>query len=350
VNEDYCLRYGFDAQSRSTRLALLELGETDHALAAQLQEAVLSEEVLNITERFYEHLYRFPDIMRVLGSEERIAELKRTQIRYLLTLGTRFDSADYFADRLRIGEVHAHRNVSLAIYQSTYRLMQQLIVDAINDRFPDDARTRRALRGFALKITNLDMSLAIETYHNVQVADLRESVDFLHHEGLRLREKVERDTLTGVATRGYILNELGEALPASFQRHSPMCLVIVDIDHFKQINDSYGHLAGDVVLQVVARRLEQCVREFDMVGRYGGEEFLVVLEDTHLDTGRRIAERLRAGVAAETVECNGNAVQPTISLGLTQAVPSDDVRSIIERADDALYTAKEEGRNRVVVL
>lgn len=347
---EVCARYGFDSAARRHRLALLELGPADHSQAQRLHRAVILPQVDTLVERFYVYQQRFPEILRAIGNEANLAHLKRTQRTYLLSLGLGFDGEGYFGERLRVGEIHALRGIPLGLYQTSYRQLQQLLIDAIPPLLQRDPAGYRALCAFILKITTLDMGLAIETYHTSQVAELRHSVDTLQHEHRHLRDKVGRDPLTGLANREAVLEELGAALATLGARGAALSLLMVDADHFKQINDRYGHLAGDRVLQCLAVNLQQQLREFDIVGRFGGEEFIIVLEDTPLPLARSVAERLRAGVARESVRCDEHRLHLTISLGLTQAVAHDDVTSLIRRADAALYQAKAAGRNRVVVF
>ncbi len=345
-----CARYGFEEAARRERLELMELTQSDHALSRRLHDEVIAPQADRLVERFYEFQLRFPAIAEAIGGDARLAHLQATQRRYLLSLGVNFDSAGYFAERLRVGEVHAERDIPLSLYQASYRHLQQLLLEAIPPGLRQDPELFKALCGFILKITALDMGLAVETYHVATTAELRQSVNELQDEHWHLRAKVERDALTGLASREAVVNELEAALATADQRGAPLCLIMADVDHFKQINDNYGHLAGDKVLQCVAAKLLQLLREFDMVGRFGGEEFIIVLEDTPLDIARRVAERLREGIELEMIECDEQNIRLTISLGLTQATGRDDAQVLIGRADDALYQAKEEGRNRVVVI
>jgi len=345
-----CARYGFDAVARRQRLELLELSDADHHWASRLHQEVISPQVDFLVERFYDFQQRFPVIMQAIGNRDNLTRLKGTQRHYMMSLGQGFDTEGYFAERLRVGEIHALRNVSLSLYQVSYRQMQQLLIDAIPVVLPRSGTEYAALCAFIIKITSLDMTLAIETYHSSQVAALHEEVNSLQHEHRHLHEKVGRDALTGLASRESVLNELDAALAMVGERGTELCLIMADVDHFKQINDTYGHLAGDKVLQCIAAKLQQLLREFDIVGRFGGEEFIIMLEDTPLAIARNVAERLRYGVEQELVQCDEQNIRLTISLGLTQAATRDDIRSLIRRADDALYQAKEEGRNRVVVI
>lgn len=159
------------------------------------------------------------------------------------------------------------------------------------------------------------------------------------------------DHLTGLNNRGYWEERLAEEF-RRFQRSRSMAcsLVMFDIDHFKRINDTYGHPAGDEVIRFTAQVLRETVRATDLIGRYGGEEFGVVLVDTRADGAMIVAERLRSNIEALSVRFDGQEIRYTISLGIAQV--SDGVENHehwIECADQALYQAKHSGRNRSVV-
>ena len=158
------------------------------------------------------------------------------------------------------------------------------------------------------------------------------------------------DRLTGLNNRGY----WEECLIAEFKRvhrtKAPCTLVLFDIDHFKKVNDTYGHQAGDEVIRVTAKLLTECKRTTDIAGRYGGEEFAVILIDTVPEGAMVFAERLRKQVENHTVTHDGKDIRFTISLGLAQC--SEDIRDHphwIECSDQALYKAKQSGRNRSIV-
>jgi diguanylate cyclase (GGDEF)-like protein len=126
---------------------------------------------------------------------------------------------------------------------------------------------------------------------------------------------------------------------------------MVDIDHFKHINDSIGHIAGDTVLKAVAARMKDCLREYDYIGRYGGEEFLVVLGDADFESAIRTADRLNQAVGSKEILCGNQLVSVTISAGVAVSADCAILNSdrMVSAADHALYKAKHEGRNRVEV-
>ncbi len=156
------------------------------------------------------------------------------------------------------------------------------------------------------------------------------------------------DPLTKLLNRRAILRKLEEQVNSVRRYGEGLSLIMLDIDHFKKVNDSFGHLTGDDVLAGVASELSSSIRVTDFVGRYGGEEFIVVLTRTRLDGALIVAGRLRKIIdEARTRDSDGNDIQVTVSLGLTEYRQGDDPRSLISRADKALYMAKENGRNRV---
>lgn len=167
-----------------------------------------------------------------------------------------------------------------------------------------------------------------------------------------MRHKATHDTLTRLWNRGAILSLLRGELIRSIQSEGNVSILLCDVDHFKRVNDEHGHLAGDIVLERVARRLSAAVRSNDAVGRYGGEEFLVVLHDCDRAALEMRAEEVRLEVAARPVEIGMADVQVSISIGAITCerwTPDVPVERILAQADAALYRAKELGRNQVVM-
>ncbi|MEO7103449.1 MAG: diguanylate cyclase [Gemmatimonadaceae bacterium] len=167
----------------------------------------------------------------------------------------------------------------------------------------------------------------------------------------QLRIMSSTDVLTGVANRRSLEERLHEMWEHSIRLHEPLSVVMCDIDHFKRVNDDFGHQAGDAVLQQFAKLLQAEAREIDRVGRYGGEEFVLLLPGTVLDAAVTFAERIRESVErAEFRYGDGQTLQKTMSCGVA-AWPHplvNDPEALIKAADDALYAAKETGRNRVI--
>ncbi len=328
-------------------LRLIGLTAADRAQAAYLQRHVLIPDADRIVDAFYQRLGTNAEVRRILGRGVALAHLRDTQRDYLLTFGIGFDSAAYFESRLRIGAVHARVAVPPSLYQAAYALLQRLILGRIRSRLRASPRRQAALTEFVVKIATLDMALAIETYHNARVGDLQNSIKSLRGRTAALNRRAATDAFTGVAHHARILAVLEHELALHHDR--PLAIVILDVDRFKLVNDRCGHLAGDKVLRAVAARIRAVARRDDVVGRYGGDEFVVVLKKASLATARRIAERLRTGVSSEAVDIGGRGVRVTISAGVAAAVRGDDVERLVARADAALYEAKHAGRDCVMV-
>ena len=163
-------------------------------------------------------------------------------------------------------------------------------------------------------------------------------------------ERTVRDPLTGLYNRAYLLNQIGVLAERSASQGIGLAVLMLDIDHFKQINDSYGHLAGDDVLRQVAAVIRESTRSEDLVARFGGEEFVVVLPVSVPDLAADRAERIRSNLAERTVMAEGTGIRVTASIGLAFAPAgrSRNEMALIMTADEALYRAKADGRNRVV--
>jgi two-component system, cell cycle response regulator len=164
-----------------------------------------------------------------------------------------------------------------------------------------------------------------------------------------MRFRATHDLLTSLWNRGVILELVSREIHRSFRENSCTVVMMCDIDHFKMVNDEHGHAAGDEVLREVARRLQHSVRSYDMVGRYGGEEFLVVLNRCDPKSAVARADNLRSIVSGKPIHARGKSLPVTISIGLALSCEyqDGDADEIIRKADTALYAAKAAGRNRV---
>jgi diguanylate cyclase (GGDEF)-like protein len=168
---------------------------------------------------------------------------------------------------------------------------------------------------------------------------------------LRLTQVAERDDLTGLPNRRKIMDDAERQFSLARRRGSALVIGMVDIDHFKRINDTFGHAGGDLVLGAFGISSRPALRGTDSLGRWGGEEFLLVLPDCALADGAAVAERLRKALAGNTVvNAEGQNLRYTVSIGLAALTPADEhLQALLQRADTALYAAKSQGRDRVVL-
>jgi two-component system, cell cycle response regulator len=165
----------------------------------------------------------------------------------------------------------------------------------------------------------------------------------------QLRFQTTHDFLTGCLSRSAVREALQKEVSRAVRRGTGPAVIMADLDHFKITNDTYGHDVGDAVLQETVRRMQSAIRSYDSIGRYGGEEFLVVAPGCNMEQAAALAERLRASVSVEPIRVGSNAIPTRISLGIAvQAGQTQDPDQLLREADESLYAAKKAGRDRVV--
>lgn len=177
-----------------------------------------------------------------------------------------------------------------------------------------------------------------------EINNLQQSLEAIRAESIT-------DPLTGLGNRKHFDRAVGEAVRAALASGEPLSLLMIDIDHFKSFNDSYGHLTGDQVLRLVGQSLKQGIKGQDITARYGGEEFAVVLPNTTLRQAIAVADGIRRTVMSKELKKKSTGEllgRVTVSAGVSVLKPGDDAESLIERADNCLYAAKRHGRNRVI--
>lgn len=181
------------------------------------------------------------------------------------------------------------------------------------------------------------------------VARVQSALRYKQHQD-RLTEMAMHDSLTGLFNHRLLIELLERELATGRRKAQPVSFCMADIDHFKSLNDQYGHQAGDQVLQEISRLLTSGLRKSDPVGRYGGEEFGIVLGGCGPDKAQVLCERIRQNIEAHPFTVLGRPIKVTVSLGLAHADPAEEISEtdLIRRADEALYRAKEAGRNRLV--
>ncbi len=202
------------------------------------------------------------------------------------------------------------------------------------------ARLRAAARVIRLQERNARDREAIRA----QAADLAVANRKLQHMALN-------DTLTGLPNRRYAMDRLGKEWERASRQGKPFVCMILDIDHFKKVNDTYGHDAGDVVLQRTAQAMKECMRTSDDVCRFGGEEFLCICPDADLEVAQIMGDRLRQAVADNYVDTPGFQGSVTVSVGVAAYNPDIEcLHDLLKLADEALYAAKDAGRNKVCIV
>jgi len=192
----------------------------------------------------------------------------------------------------------------------------------------------------------MEMSLGIvysdeESFYTASFIDISNHIKEVEH----IRHQAQTDDLTGLMNRRHFRQKADTEMRRSARHNPPLSIMMVDIDRFKQVNDTYGHPVGDIVLRKVAIEIQQSLRDHDLLCRWGGEEFLLLLPESDLDATRVLAERIRVNIAQLTFDEIPNHI--TVSIGLAKVDPNQPLKVTTQIADKALYQAKEQGRNRV---
>jgi diguanylate cyclase (GGDEF)-like protein len=213
-----------------------------------------------------------------------------------------------------------------------------------------DSQSADAGNGFAVRLAEESEGRYRELEHRMMSLQ-RENLDLIVR-NRTLSEVSSRDTLTGLYNRWFVIEKLDSELNRSLRHGSPMSILMLDVDHFKRINDTFGHAVGDQVLQAVGKLLRDSCRVYDVPGRYGGEEFCIVLPETKPGNTSVVAERIRSRLESMELPCGDSTIAVTASIGIAgMDVPADSEvlspAALLDRADRALYSAKNRGRNRV---
>ncbi len=247
------------------------------------------------------------------------------------------------------------------------------VVDGHSPESPSTFSIRNAVPRIAIASSNgrpfaqAERRLLQEIYDIVRVAEenearfleleqrmlgmQRENLDLIV-KNRNLSEVSSRDTLTGLYNRGFVLEKIESEINRSLRHGSPMSLLMLDIDHFKRVNDTWGHPVGDEVLKAFGRLLRESCRVYDVPGRYGGEEFCILLPETQPGNTTVVAERIRNRLQTTPLPCGDQSISVTASIGIAgmDALAEGELLSaatLIDRADRALYSAKHRGRNRI---
>lgn len=205
-----------------------------------------------------------------------------------------------------------------------------------------------ALSQASKDIIDFDYTSSLDVaYTGDEIGELAKNFETMRR---KIKDMVVTDHLTGIYNRRYFMKALESEINRAERMESQLCCLLMDIDHFKTVNDSFGHLCGDEVLKRVGQLLRETVREYDIVARYGGEEFVIILPETTKQEGFEIAERIRKALERENVSCEKGEAKFTVSIGVSSLEGKACTPDIlINRADTALYQAKNAGRNKTMI-
>ena len=323
------------AENIANRKNFLEFSEVDVEILGQIHRYLEHNEAIvdSFTDSFYRHVFSFPELKMMLPDEASIDRLKKIQSRYFFRLTAGDYGEDYVSDRLKVGYAHQKVGLEPKWYTGAYRKYLSSLLPILHEIFGDDSTKLIAAYDAILKVVFFDMDLALDTYF---------------HSGMRkLLRLANYDSLTGLPNRNLFYDRLAQEIKKAQRDGSSLVLLLIDLDQFKEVNDTLGHPSGDLLLVESARRIRKCVRDADTVARLGGDEFIIILPELHMHTHvERIAQNI-IQVLSKPYQLDNDTVHISASIGIT-VYPEDaqDIASLLKHVDQAMYAAKAEGRNR----
>ncbi len=328
------------------RLAIVQgASGTTHEIQTRVHEGVIEEQW---PETLNEIVNSISDSLKKLDREKRELEsfiVNVTEQLGEITQVISEDQRDHLSDHEDAQSLHDFVQEGMSLIQKNFQssndlqeLKQEITknIDAIRGGV-DDFVDRFNQRHEATEERNLRLTQQIS-----QMEQETQELQVMLNEN---RAKLMYDALTGVYSRMAYDDRIAQELSRWSRYQTPFSYAILDIDHFKRINDSFGHNAGDKALKIVAQMMQRYVRQSDYVFRIGGEEFVLLLTSTDAAGASAMVDKLRQGIADSSFHFKGEPVRLTLSAGITETRPGDNVESIYERADEALYKAKNSGRN-----
>jgi diguanylate cyclase (GGDEF)-like protein len=327
----------------SLGISLITLGKIYLAMQDCTQASFCFREAAQISGEVTSN-QRITHALKMLGVTYRCQGEVETAITVLqyacdsaVELGTRPLQSDCLFELAKTYKALGNYERALACYEQFHQIKESVFNERADTRFKtlqvvhqvETARKEIEL----YQIRNVELQREIEQRERAQAA---------------LEELATKDFLTGLFNRRHFFSVAAKQLMQAQHYQRPLSIILFDIDHFKLVNDTLGHLTGDEALRIVAAQLRQEVRATDIIARYAGDEFIILLPETNGDQAFQLADRLRTRIEAQLASADGGALQTTISLGVATLTPDiQEIDQMLERADKALYIAKRVGRNNV---
>ncbi|WP_432735757.1 diguanylate cyclase [Maridesulfovibrio sp. FT414] len=326
-------KLGFTPEEFEKRKKFLLLGEKDVELLKEIS-SLIGEIPDTLFDDFYDHLLSFDETRSILKGPETVERLKAMQKRYFQQLISGNYDYEYLKNRLRVGYRHVEYGIIPMWYIGSFNKYMEGIRHIVKERCDCDLAKYIEYSNALQKIAMLDTVIIMESY-NYGKYKLQE----------KLKKQTVTDPLTGMFNRRKFDQDLADIITHYNRYGTPFCLIVMDLDNFKHVNDEFGHTAGDAVLKFFCQLVQDTLREVDRLYRYGGEEFNVIMYSESIISAQVAAERIRKTVEQAEFPIVGDV---TVSIGATQFTAMDTPEEFIKRADTALYEAKRLGKNRVI--
>lgn len=330
------------------RKEYLGFTEEDRLTLVSLRE-IVEDNIEEVVEEFYKRILPFSEMDRVIGDAETLHRLKNHQRNYIYSLFDGQYDEDYVHSRLRVGVVHKRIGVEPKFYVSAvYNLSSILrtIIIANNSNCTSCEASLSAIE----KIIMFDLSLTFDTYINSLMDEVKRSEEELEEytasleevisERTRLlREQARHDGLTDLLNQHSFYKELKSELLRGHRRNNGTALIYFDLDGFKKLNDTKGHKRGDEILVAVAEAMRKSLRETDVLARYGGDEFCVIIPETNIEEAENVCNKLCEAIQL-AIEDSG--VSCSMGIAISSPERPCDVNTLVKEADAAMYEAKKE--------
>jgi len=289
----------------------------------------------HIMDQFYAYILNTPGLGDILDDEEIRTRGRAAQRKHWIesVFRAEFDEA-YFTSINKIGYMHWKYHINSSDFTTTYHKVLGYFTQAIFEEYKDNPEHMFEVMMAVQKVVFLDLENISNAYRK-----------FLHKSQ---RELSHTDSLTGVGNRRALMEDMENETKLFDEGRIPVCIALLDIDYFKQINDTYGHLVGDNILKVLIRLLKETLRSSDNLYRFGGDEFAVIMRNTNYEKGLATMKRALEEITRKEIISEGHQLRVTFSSGVAEyTVDIGSIEELIGKADAALYHAKENGRNQV---
>lgn len=324
-------RMKLSSQEIALRKEFLEFGQSDIDMLRDIHAHIESLHVDDVfTDQFYRHLRSFPELLKFIPDEDTVNHLKEVQAQYFKRLTAGDYDDNYVADRLRVGYAHQRIGLEPKWYTGAYRKYLSFLLSSLCKLSGQDNENLRATYDALLKVVFFDMELALDTYFH---GDRQELLHMANH-----------DVLTGLPNRNLLSDRIEQALHQAHREQHHVAILFLDLDRFKNINDSLGHQVGDKVITSVSARLMKTLREGDTIARLGGDEFVAVVSAVeHEESIASIAEKLLLSIE-RPIMVDSKELYVSASIGIAvYPLDGENQDELLKNADTAMYRAKQEG-------
>ena len=328
------------------RMQLLDINtETLNQLASH--KLLIEENIDAIVDEFYEKQLEIDEISMLIGDADTLLRLRNAQRKYVIELFSGAYDSEYVNNRLRIGLVHKRIGVEPKLYLSSVKTLKELIIKALKRNINNNEVLEAALDALD-KLLYFDITLVFDTYIDSLVGDIKTAKrkteeyaksleDKVAERTKQLEEQAKLDPLTNIYNRRAMQDVLRRELATAKRRQTKLSIIYFDVDHFKDINDKYGHIEGDEVLKYIGQSLFNSVREVDVPCRFGGDEFCIILPECNIKNAKVICEKIIKKFTDRYPEFS-------LSVGIAETGTENYVDGdvLIKNADDMMYRAKRE--------